>query len=1262
MIGGGADSVTPQVRYLGLESVGPTRGSPLPAVRIYMDFATAGNAAHIVKRFGAFPEMAVRSLARQLVTALAYLHERGIAHRDIKGANVLLSHQGVLKLADLGSCKILKRTEPAPAPSEEREEPVHIDPSHIDDDVLPSLSTRDEHISLPPDDPHRPASPVQQGTVQWMAPEVVSGTVTTSDWFAADVWSVGCTIVEFATGKPLWDDADNAAAIMMAIASRDAIKLARKKLRGRMSAQGIDFVASCLQATPSARPSARQLLEDPFISAAQVPAVLLTHSDYATAGSPSQSVVSREQLGSFPPLVGGTAVRSQLVKSLGAPGRRLDPRFRLAMHLWAQHPDLQTEPVPAPARGYWLAKWYRELRRRELHSLARFIGTPSYLRQSSGDTDGVASSLLAPPGQQEAPLNRSEALMAARALVRLLQQAVSSLYLLSWQVRDMWPHWLTSSEAFRAALGKATNSGFGAKQLGLNNQPPATAALGVATFHSRRESLSRGSNSSSPDSSRPPRQASDAPDSPFKRLQGDAGWTWEASTDDTPSEKRDAVSAEDMFGVEGGGFSRRLLATATGPSALLSGAPSDAVVSATRLASWLVGCDVQSGDAGRGLADPSLAIHTIPATHSRKEVTTEKPEPMCAVAGGEVLGLHNHKRMAGPQLPKWILGHTSDAPLPPERYQSMELDPVEEGADASQPLACHWLSLHSARDMAQAASWPHAGVLHSLLAACHSADAAREAASEIAALKAQGKSDVVTSQAVTQSAILAGLGLLQAAQGVLSPLVEQYSHSSVPLSRCWGDAAMGFQAVDDEGPKQGSALTPSLKQAGVALMWLERARASLEAKRQAAQVAAFHADGKLSSATARVSLDAIVQTLPPPSPLAHGCLNDDGRRVLATACLRNGSWASLPVAIPDDATSWAVVTATAQSNPGLHSLIMSLYPMNGYPLVWVLSRHLERLMAASEQLLAIVRVLLTCLKASSAPAIRRAAKRCDLGPSAALLVWSDSVLQGMVTALVPAAIEACSWARNLRTGLFGVAPPLMELPDGGKAPFDATKSVWLVEALRNGSAGLVHAMLRRGGEESAAPSPEREPSTQNDAPFDEDVVGEDWETQDELLSRPPSGGGGEDDAWNATGVEDSGEASWQQGTSMDALVPGGYDDPAAHGAADSARSWGFGAGMDSSGVAEETAAPEPPPGEVEWVRVVSDYAAQGEGEMSIEEGERLNVLRKDPSGWWEGQSEDGSRLGWFPSNFCVRLYELYTIQEGDTPRTETGRTEATGYY
>jgi hypothetical protein len=51
-----------------------------------------------------------------------------------------------------------------------------------------------------------------------------------------------------------------------------------------------------------------------------------------------------------------------------------------------------------------------------------------------------------------------------------------------------------------------------------------------------------------------------------------------------------------------------------------------------------------------------------------------------------------------------------------------------------------------------------------------------------------------------------------------------------------------------------------------------------------------------------------------------------------------------------------------------------------------------------------------------------------------------------------------------------------------------------------------------------------------------------------------------------------------------------------------------------------------------YVRALARYVATDDGELSIEEGDVILVLRKDDSGWWEGQCR--GRTGWFPSNFC----------------------------
>ncbi len=55
------------------------------------------------------------------------------------------------------------------------------------------------------------------GTPQWMAPERVRGENHFEDRFKADVWSVGCTVIEMLTGRKPWQNITNLVAVMYVI-------------------------------------------------------------------------------------------------------------------------------------------------------------------------------------------------------------------------------------------------------------------------------------------------------------------------------------------------------------------------------------------------------------------------------------------------------------------------------------------------------------------------------------------------------------------------------------------------------------------------------------------------------------------------------------------------------------------------------------------------------------------------------------------------------------------------------------------------------------------------------------------------------------------------------------------------------------------------------------------------------------------------------------------------------------------------------------
>lgn len=120
---------------------------------IILEYCENGSLHSICKNFGKFPEHLVALYMSQVLQGLLYLHEQGVIHRDIKGANILTTKEGLVKLADFG------------------------------------VATKAQGLSE--------SSVV--GTPYWMAPEVIelSGATT-----ASDIWSLGCTVIELLDGKP----------------------------------------------------------------------------------------------------------------------------------------------------------------------------------------------------------------------------------------------------------------------------------------------------------------------------------------------------------------------------------------------------------------------------------------------------------------------------------------------------------------------------------------------------------------------------------------------------------------------------------------------------------------------------------------------------------------------------------------------------------------------------------------------------------------------------------------------------------------------------------------------------------------------------------------------------------------------------------------------------------------------------------------------------------------------------------------------------
>ena len=71
-------------------------------LNILLEFMENGSLTRNIQKFGMFHEPLVAIYIQQVLNGLSYLHEQGVIHRDIKGANILTTKSGQVKLADFG--------------------------------------------------------------------------------------------------------------------------------------------------------------------------------------------------------------------------------------------------------------------------------------------------------------------------------------------------------------------------------------------------------------------------------------------------------------------------------------------------------------------------------------------------------------------------------------------------------------------------------------------------------------------------------------------------------------------------------------------------------------------------------------------------------------------------------------------------------------------------------------------------------------------------------------------------------------------------------------------------------------------------------------------------------------------------------------------------------------------------------------------------------------------------------------------------------
>ena len=185
---------------------------------LILEYCSCGSAVDLMLSMDrTLSEIEVSTIIEMILKGLIHIHKKNLIHRDVKGANILLSEDGYAKLGDFG--------------------------------VGIQLNNSHEYRTS------------KKGSPYWMSPQVV---LCKNYDMKTDIWSLGITCIELVEGEP--PNGELKPYKVMEKIAIDPPKAENFISKDEHTDDFIDFVNQCLEINPEKRPNAQQLLKHRFIT------------------------------------------------------------------------------------------------------------------------------------------------------------------------------------------------------------------------------------------------------------------------------------------------------------------------------------------------------------------------------------------------------------------------------------------------------------------------------------------------------------------------------------------------------------------------------------------------------------------------------------------------------------------------------------------------------------------------------------------------------------------------------------------------------------------------------------------------------------------------------------------------------------------------------------------------------------------------------------------------------------------------------------